>query len=268
MAHEGTEDEKQSDLQAQDLFKSMSSPYRRQLFVNSLTNANIPIKNLHIHGLYLLPMMANFFASSMSFMAFLSELQTLSIHVCSLGLGLAWTDESYVTFWKGIGRLLPAATNVTSLVLSSDRLSPGPPCEAWDAMNLPSLTSLKLESFVFSDREAFGGVNTGLQGFLQRHLQARSRLREVVLHRCCSTYGSDLVWAMVYDRIADLVSTSFHSALKSFEHTPYSWILEGENYFLGEHLGINLHDHVHRRESQAILDLEAYNRLQATSNDV
>lgn len=250
----------------------MSSPYRRQLFVvNSLANAvNIPVKHLHVHGLYLLPMTANFFASSRRFMVFLSELQTLSIHVCSLGLGFAWTDEFYVTFWKGIGRFLPAATNVTSLVLSSDRLSSGPPCEAWDAMSLPSLTSLTLEFFVFSDREAFGGVNTGLQGFLQRHLQAGSRLREVVLHRCCSTYGSDLVWAMVYDRITDLVSTSFHSALKSFEHTPSSWILQGENYVLGEHLGINLHDHAHQQELQAVLDLEAYNRLQAilgTSND-
>ena len=103
----------------------------------------------------------------------------------------------YVKFWKGINGLLPAATDVTFLVLFSDRLSSGPPCEAWDAMNLPSLTSLKLESFIFSDRAAFGGVNTGLRGFLQRHLTASSRLSEVVLYRCSSTYGRDLVWAMV-----------------------------------------------------------------------
>lgn len=163
-----------------------------------------------------------FFASSTHFIALLSGLQTLSIDVSSLGLSFAWTDKFYAKFWKGIGRLLPAATNMASLLLSSDRLSSGPPCEAWDAIELPSLTSLKLKSFVFSDRMAFGGLNTGIQAFLQWHLQPGSRLREVALRRCCLIYDSGLVWAMVYDKIADLLSMSFHSVhsvLKSFKQS-------------------------------------------------
>jgi len=167
LAHDAAEDEEQSDLQAEDLLKSMSfeTPYCRQFFIlNSL--ADVVNKHLHVYGLYLLPTTAKPFASETRFMAFLSGLQTLSVDASSLGPdGLPWTDEFYVKFWKGISRLLPAATHVTSLVLSSDRLSSGPPCEAWDTMTLPSLTSLKLGSFLFSDRAAFGGVNTSLQGF-------------------------------------------------------------------------------------------------------
>lgn len=78
-----------------------NSPYRHQLFVlNSFANAvNSPIKHLHIYGLYLLPKMAKFFASSTRFMVFLSELQTLSIDVSSLGpVGFTWTDEFNVKF--------------------------------------------------------------------------------------------------------------------------------------------------------------------------
>jgi hypothetical protein len=131
LAHDTAEDEDQSDLQAEDLLKSMSfdSPYCRQFFIlNSLANAvNIPIKHLHVYGLYLLPTTAKPFASETRFMAFLSGLQTLSVDVSSLGpTGFVWPDEFYVKFWKGISRLLPAVTDVTSLVLGSSQL--------WNAM--------------------------------------------------------------------------------------------------------------------------------------
>lgn len=152
---------------------------------------------------------------------------------------------------------------MTSLVLSSDRLNSGPLFEVWDAIDLPSLTSLQLECLKFNDRVAFGKVNTGLQAFLQQHLQQGSRLSEVVLQRCSLTYGSYLVWAMVYNKIADLVSLSSHSALKSFKHTPTSWILQGENYLRAEHLGNNFSYYVGGQNPQTLLDFEAYDRLQA-----
>jgi hypothetical protein len=127
-------------------------------------------------------------------------------------------------------------------------------------MFLPSLTSLTLESFLFRDRAAFGGVNTGLQGFLQRHLTASSRLSEVVLYRCSSMYGSDLTWAVVYDKFPDFVSLSSHSTLKSFNHTPNAWILQGENYLRAGYLvnNVTYYVTVGQQKTQALLDLEAY----------
>ena len=265
-AREGAQDEQQTDLQVEDLLdKAMSSPYRRQLFsLYSLAKAvDISIKHIYIHGLYLLPTTVKYFTSSTRFMTFFAGLQTLSIDVSSLGLDFVWDEEFYLIFWKGIGRLLPGAGDLTSLVLSSDRLTSGPPAEAWDAVNLPSLTTLKLESFLFINRAAFGSVNTGLQAFLWRHLQSNSRLSQIVFNKHHTTYGSDLVWAMVYDGIANLVSLSSRSALRSFEHTPTLWILRGENYLHAQDPGNNVSDYLARRTSQVVLDLEAYLRLRA-----
>ena len=97
----------------------MSSPDRRELFILSslAKTANISIKHLYTHGLYLLPTTVKSFTSElMRFMNFFSGLQTLSIDVSSLGLGFVWTEGLHLTFWKGIGRLLPGAGDLTSLV--------------------------------------------------------------------------------------------------------------------------------------------------------
>jgi len=73
------------------------------------------------------------------------------------------------------------------------------------------------------------------------------------------------VWAMVYDKIADFVSLSSHSTLKSFNHTPNAWILLGENYLCAGYLVNNLLYYVTagQQKTQALLDLETYVRLQA-----
>ncbi|KIM34850.1 hypothetical protein M413DRAFT_32971 [Hebeloma cylindrosporum] len=261
-AHAAAEEREKSDLQLQDLLQSESFPYRRELLVFfSLANSNFSIKHLDVAGVYLPPRMAKALTYSTSFIDFLSGLQTLEINTFPLSftseLEFPKRSEFYPKFWNGFSILLPLATNVTTLSLTASSCTSGPSCETWDAMNLPHLTILELQFFEFQDQAAFGDINTGLLGFLQRHLQSGSRLSEVVLDHCRATYGSDIIWATVYDQIANLVSSMCsHSALKSFKHIPW---YDGNYHFLdGRYF-----DHKEWRESQASLDSKAYERLQA-----
>ncbi|KIM35516.1 hypothetical protein M413DRAFT_32458 [Hebeloma cylindrosporum] len=240
--HAAAEEREKSDLQLQEILQSESFPYRHELLVFfSLANSNFSIKHLEIEGVYLPPRMAKALTYSTSFMHFLSGLQTLEInaHPLSLTSKFPETSELYGKFWNGFGILLPLATNVTSLSLSSSyACTSGLPCETWDAMNLPHLTTLELQSFWFRDKVAFSDINTGLLGFLQRHLKSGSRLSEIAFYSFRATYISNIRWATVYDQIANLVSSNSYCALKSFKHTPSfrkSELHPVENYSFGRH---------------------------------
>ncbi|KIM35242.1 hypothetical protein M413DRAFT_431293 [Hebeloma cylindrosporum] len=253
----------------QDLLQSESFPYRRELLVFfSLANSNFSIKHLDVTGVYLPPRMVKALTYSTSFMHFLSGLQTLEINTFPLSftseLEFPKTSEFYPKFWNGFGILLPLATNVTTLSLTASSCTSGPSCETWDAMNLPHLTILELQFFEFQDKAAFGDINTGLLGFLQRHLQSGSRLSEIGLYSFCATYSSNIRWATVYGQISDLVSSNSYSALKSFKHTPNSHKSQldpDDNYsFEGRY---SADDFKSWRKSYLSSDPEAYARLQA-----
>ena len=60
------------------------------------------------------------------------------------------------------------------------------------------------------------------------------------------------------------MSLSSHSALKSFNHTPNTWILQGKNYLRAGYLvnSVLYYVTVGQQTIQALLDMEAYVRLQ------
>jgi hypothetical protein len=177
--------DEQTDLQMEAVFenRAISSTLRCQLAIlHSLSNpANIYIKHLYIHGLYLLPTTKSVFFASRRFAALFSGLRSLSIDTTSESSDAPHHafEDFYFEFWQCIGKLLAgAALHLMSLSFTSDHYNPAP-CEGWDAMAFPSLTTLKFGGFEFSDGSDFNdGVDQDVEvfKFLQRHLQEGSLL--------------------------------------------------------------------------------------------